>query len=77
MVNVGELLLGLVLFVPAVWAIYNPHRDFAIGKRIDPGFWGVEKTDEIELSETGVLKNQLVYSFVAFAGLYFIGDAFI
>lgn len=68
MVNVGKLLVGVVLFIPPMWAMLNPQKDFAIAKKF--GFIGVENSENLELDDVGVLRNMVGYGIVALFGLY-------
>jgi hypothetical protein len=72
MVKPLYLILGLVLTTWSVWGMMNPHKDFALGKEIDPAFWGVDNKRKVELNETGVLKQRIGYIFSIILGLAMI-----
>lgn len=72
MVEPGFLIVGVGVTLGSVWAMMNPHKDFTIGKKINPEFWGVDNKDELELSETGVLRNMIGYGLAGITGLFLI-----
>lgn len=77
MVRFLELLVGLAIILGSGWAFLNPVRDFRIGVKISPQYWGVRNKEQLEPSEFRILLNRIGYGLLILLGLFLVLDSYL
>lgn len=75
MVRWAELFWGGVLFAYSVFWFFNPGSIFELEKRVGSNYLSVKNTDNLELSQEGAVRRQLIAAGLAVLGFVLILDA--